>query len=589
MPASRTLFTTTLGVALCAVSCTGVIGEVRDDQASGEPRARAEAGGGGASTGGATGAPGSGGGSSRPPSFDGAPADPKAAGPLGLRLLTRREYENTVHDLLEVATGEGGAFPAESQAETGFFQVQKVDDLNVAAYQDVALAIAAESAKSLAAVYGCDPDTANEYACVESFLASFGRRAYRRPLTSVEIGEHLAFYRDVLRAELALPVPEAAELLLAAILQSPHFLYRWELGSEPGAVEDGVVQLNPHHLASRLSYFLWASMPDPALFAAAESGALEDPDRLEAQARRMLGDPKAARTVAAFHEQWLRLTALPELGKSAGQYPAWNAELGAAMAEEVRRFATSVVLNGDGRLETLFTSRSTFVNEPLARLYGLSGPLGVTGSAFVGRELPEGERYGLFTLAGFLAAHSGEVEGSPIFRGKFIREHVLCDPMSPPPPNIPDLPEPAIGLRKRERYEEHSRVSPCKDCHLKMDYIGYGFEHFDAIGAYQEKDAEFDIDATGVVRNLDGSDPGFDGVNELVSLLKGSAQVRACVAREWFRFTFSRREGAPDRASFDEAYAAFAASDYDIRELLVAFVKTRSFRYRAVAPGEVLQ
>jgi hypothetical protein len=122
-----------------------------------------------------------------------------------------------------------------------------------------------------------------------------------------------------------------------------------------------------------------------------------------------------------------------------------------------------------------------------------------------------------------------------------------------------------------------------------MDYIGYGFEHFDAIGAYQEKDAEFEIDATGVVRNLDGSDPAFDGVNELVSLLTGSEQVRACIAKEWFRFAFTRREAASDRASFDEAYAAFAASDYDVRELLVAFTRTRSFRYRTVAPGEVLK
>lgn len=574
-----------LGVTVClllhgALGCSGAI-ETRhgDDNRAPNGGIAGAAGASGSGVGGNAGTAG-------PPTFGETPADPLSAGPVSMRLLTRSEYENTVRDLLGVGPDPAALFPSESQAETGFAKVQKVDQLNVAAYQDAALDLSAQVAGNLSSVLGCDPSSGDEAACIRAFLEAFGRRAYRRPLSETETAEHLAFYQDVLRSELALSVPEAAEMLIAALLQSPYFLYRWELGSKPAAIEGAVVKLNPHHLASRLSYFLWASMPDAELFAAADTDALQDEVQVEAQVRRMLADPKAERTVAVFHEQWLGLSSLSKLGKSGGLYPAWDAELGTAMAEEVRRFTTEILLRGDGRFMTLMTSRASFVNEPLAQLYGIPG---VTGSDFVSRELPAAERSGLLTLAGFLTAHSGEVEGSPIFRGKFVRERFLCDPMSPPPANIPDLPAPDPNLRKRERYEEHSKVSPCSSCHLRMDYIGFAFDHFDAIGAFHALDGQFPIDATGIVSGLDGANPTFDGPQELIALLTTSPQVRACVTKEWFRYTFARREVDADRASLDAAYAAFEGADYNVRELLVAFAKTRSFRYRAASEGEVFE
>ncbi len=521
-----------------------------------------------------------------PPAFDDAPPDPHSAGPLPMRLLTRIEYQNTLEQLFGRAFTLSNTFPAESQDETGFFKVARVDQVSVAAYQDAALDIAAQVSAKPAELLGCDPSAVGqEDTCIRVFLSSFTPRAYRRPLEAAELEQHLSFYRDTLRGQLGLGAPEALKLLIAALLESPYFLYHWERGSQPGPADRGVVKLNAHHLASQLAYFLWASMPDDELFAAAASDGLDSPVQIEAQARRMLGDPKAEHTVAAFHEQWLGLTSLASLGKAAGLYPQWNPALGSAMAEEFRRFTTGVVLHGDGRFASLLSSRSTYINEPLAVVYGISG---VSGTDLVAHELPAAERAGLLTLAGFLTAHSGESEGSPIFRGKFLRERLLCDPMPPPPDNIPPLPAAAVDVGIKQRHLEHAAVSPCKDCHLRMDFIGFGLDNFDALGTYHQTDALGPIDAAGQVYGLDGTDPTFNGPLELMQLLGGSDQVRRCLTKEWFRYAFARREAAADRASFDAAYAAFGGSNYDIRELLVALAKTRSFSYRSLDAGEVL-
>jgi hypothetical protein len=519
-----------------------------------------------------------------PTSFDDAIPDPNSAGPLPLRLLTRIEYQNSVKDLLSVDIDAGQLFPAESSAETGFSKVQKIDQVSVSAYQRAALQIASQSRDRLPVLMGCDVALPADEACVRSFVASFVPKLYRRPLREAELDEHVELYAGELKARLGLAPRDAATLLLATLLQSPYFLYRWEDGSEPAAREEGVVRLNAFHLASQLSYFLWASVPDQALLDAAAAGLLGTAEQTAAQARRMLSDPRAERTIAHFQEQWLGVTQLARLGKSAGLFPNWGPELGSAMAEELRRFGNNVVLHGDGKLGTLLTSRQSFINESLAEVYGI---VGVTGAELRPYELPAAQRSGLLTLAGFLTAHSGESEGSPIFRGKFVRERLLCDTMAPPPDGIPPLPEPADDVSIRERHLQHAEVSPCNSCHRLMDPIGFGFGNYDALGRYHGSEANEAVDASGQIVGLDGTDVAFNGPLELAQLLSRSESVRECAAREWFRYAFARREQAPDRASFDQAYAAFRASDYDIRELLVGFTATRSFMFRSIDAGEV--
>ncbi len=519
--------------------------------------------------------------------FEGAPPDPLSAGPLPLRFLSQLEYQNTVRDLLGLEVDAARSFPPESQAETGFLKPQKLDQVGVAAYQAAALDLGQRAVVNLPALLGCDPSV-NEPACLQSFVTSFGRKAYRRPLANDEVSEHMAFYNKALAANLAPTQSAAVALLVAAMLESPHFLYRWELGSQPSAREVStngqVLKLNPQQVASQLSYFLWTSMPDGELFAAADAGLLGTPSQLEQQARRMLADPKAERTIAAFHRQWLGVTALPELGKSKGLYPTWGPALGAAMAEEVSRFTTEILLRGDGRVVSLFTSRASFVNEPLAALYGLSG---VTGDTWQARDLPG--RSGLLARAGFLAAHSGEMEASPILRGKFVRERLLCDHMPSPPDGIPPLAPPSAQTTVRGRHLAHSQSAVCSGCHSLMDEIGFAFDNYDAIGAYHELEGTLPIDVSGHVNGLDGVDVAFAGPSQLMDLLASSEQVRSCLAKEWFRYTLVRREHAGDRASFDGAYATFAKSGFDVRELLVAFATSRSFSYRALDEGETFQ
>jgi hypothetical protein len=510
--------------------------------------------------------------------------DPNAAGFVPLRLLTRIEYNNSVRDLLGDASNPANAFPSESTAETGFAKVQKVDDVNVGAYHDAADGLAGRATANLSKLMGCDP-VAAEDTCVRAFVTSFGRRAYRRPLTPAEATQHFDYWKVKLRGELKLTPVEAARVLVTSMLQSPFFLYRWELAWAPGPREGAVVRLNPHHLASQLSYFLWSSMPDDALFAAADKDELATPAQLEAQVRRMLKDPKADRTVGAFHEQWLDASALPGAQRNGKTYPRWGATLGEAMLEELRRFASDVVLRRDGKLSTLLSSTDTFVNAALAGVYGLQG---VTGTAFVPKGLPATERAGLFTLAGVLAAHADENDPSPILRGKFVRERVMCAHIPPPPGMVPDLPPPDPAQSKKQRFAVHS-AGACKACHDLMDPIGFGFEAYDSIGGYRTMDGKFPVDATGVVTGLDGKEQAFKDGLGLAGLLAGSDQVRACVTKQWFRYGFGRGETKADEFSLEAAHGAFRAAGFDVRELLVALTRSRAFTHRTLAEQEDLR
>jgi hypothetical protein len=510
-----------------------------------------------------------------------AAGDPSAVAVLPLRLLTRVEYNNTVRDLLGDASEPANGFPVESADETGFAKVQRIDDVNVGAYLDAADAVAGRAVADLPKLLGCAPTGAGEEACVKGFIERFGQRAYRRPLAAAEVGEHLGLYKDKLRGTLKLGTPDAVRALVAAMLQSPYFLYRWENGWR-GQREGQAVRLDPYHVASQLSYLLWASMPDADLLAAAGRDELRTPEQLEAQARRLLADPRAERTLAAFHEQWLETTALPGLVRNRAVYPRWSATLAEAMTGELRRFVAEIVLRGDGKLETLLSSTRSFANAPLASVYGLSG---VAGMDLQPVELPAGERAGLLTLAGVQAAHADENEPSPILRGKFVRERLLCMHIPPPPDMVPDLPPPEENVPKKDRFAMHAQAS-CKGCHDLIDPIGFGFEAYDSIGAFRTKDGKFPIDDAGVITGLDGQDRQFANGRDLVKLLAGSQQVRECVVRQWFRYGFSRVEGKADDHTLDRAFAALRDGGDDLRALLVALGRSRAITHRALGPAE---
>jgi hypothetical protein len=433
--------------------------------------------------------------------------------------------------------------------------------------QAVARAATAEPERLLACAPGED-----ERACGASFVRTFGARAFRRPLDDGELARFGAFL-DLHRARIGLA--GAVALVIEAMLQSPAFLYR----IEPVAPHGGhaLVRLGPYETASRLSYFLWASMPDDALFDAAARGALSSTAGIEAEARRMLEDRRARSAVLEFHRQWLDLDRVLTADKDALAHPEWNDALRRAMWRESSLFVEHVLFDGEGTVPALFTSRTALIDSEVAPIYGLSAP--ETGRAV---ELDAAERAGILTRAAFLAGHAHAVDPSPVRRGVTILRRVLCAPLPPPAPGVDTTPPPAAeGATNRERYEAHLASPSCAGCHDAIGGIGYGLEGYDAIGRHRETDGGRPVDDRGTLAAIDQGG-AFEGGVELSSRLAASADVRRCVATQWLRWGLGRTEAGGDAPTLDALERSMERSGGDLRELLVALVTSRAFTHRRV-------
>jgi hypothetical protein len=513
---------------------------------------------------------------------------PSSAGPCAtaepffspLRRLTRQEYNRTVRDLLGDDSAPADRFPAD-EVSGGFGNnaaVLGVSPLLAEKYQEAAEALAARAVQDLGVLVACDPARTGEEACARQFVERFGARAYRRPLSAAERDRLLAVYAA---GRTGGSFAEGIEVVLRAILQSPSFIYRPEHGraARPG---DRLVGLTGHEVATRLSYFLWGTMPDAPLFEAAARDALATPAQVAAQARKMLADPRARPAVVDFHRQWLGLSALDHLSKDARAYPAFDPALAAAMAAETAAFVEDVVFSGEGTLSALFTSSRGFVSPALAQLYGVAAAAGGGPVA-----LPPAERAGLLTQAGLLSVHALPDQSSPVHRGKMVREQILCDQMPPQPPGLMVTP-PEVDARRptRERFAQHAVDPACSGCHRLMDPIGFGFEAYDGIGRFRASDGGRPVDASGEIVDTVDADGPFRGARELAVRLAASRDARDCAATQWFRFAFGRLEGPGDECSLRALRAAFDAARGDVRELLVALTATEAFLHRPALPGE---
>lgn len=509
--------------------------------------------------------------------------DPLAAGPMPMRRLSRTEYENTLRDLLGASSALTSSFPEDVTGSSGFHEPTSVSAVEVRRYRDSAESAVTDTvAVRLAELAPCT--SADERSCASAFVQSFGARAFRRPLVAAETEELVALY-DVVRAP---PISggygEAVQAVATAMLQSPRFIYRWELGTAAPSMTGNIVNLTPYEIASRLSYFLWSSMPDGALFEAASTGALATAAEIEAQARRMLRDPRAKSAVQSFWGQMLRIDKLPQLSKDANAYPGFDSALAGSMRDEILKFSEYATLEL-GSWQNLLTSRDLFVNERLAALYGVPG---IAGEAL---QLVPGpaSRPGILTRAGFLAMNANTYETSPVLRGQAILKRFLCGSVPPPPPDVETmLPQPTAGQQTREKYEAHVTNPSCAGCHAAMDPLGFALEQYDGIGAYRTLDAGRAVNASGHV-NLDGQDKPFTSMEELAPQLAASPQVGRCAAVQWLRFALGRPDVAADVYSLQLAYSQFQDRNSDIRELLVALVLTPTFTKRVPSPGEVLQ
>lgn len=497
-------------------------------------------------------------------------------GPSPVRRLTRLEYDNTVHDLLGVDLKLGAAFPADQTIHGFDNNVAGLTVTPVLAEQYMAAAekLAPLVITKVKALGGCTAAAMGETACAKQIATRFARRAFRRPATDEQIESLMTAYA----ARREATFDSGIESLTQLVLQSPYFLYRVELGGI--ATDDpALLRLDDHDVASRLSYLLWNTMPDDALFAAADAGKLATKEEIAEHARRMIKDPRARAAVANFHRQWMELDHLEEIPKDPKIYPDFDA-VRADLATETATFLDQVFWT-DGRVETLFTAPYTFANARLASLYGLPAP---TGSGFVKVATDPSKRVGILLQPSVQSLHAIAYESSPIYRGKFVREKILCHELSPPPENLVVIP-PEVDPTKstRERYTQHSADAACRGCHQMMDPLGFGFEHYDGMGRWRDKEGTHAIDARGelISTDIDGT---FDGAVDLSKRLAKSPQVSGCVVTHWFRFAYGRGETEGDRCSVKGLRDKFASAKYDMRELLLELTQTDAFRFRKVMP-----
>jgi len=596
--------------ALTLVACTGRIGGSAETGAggtgnvsgptSGSGGLGAGSGGAGAATadGGGASATGSGGASNTGVAIVTTGTPPaESAGTLVMRRLTYREYDHMLADLLgdTTAPAEGGnAWSPDAPNAVGYVAPDSVADLQVDLYNQTANTVVETALQALAAgktagklTIPCKTPTtsAAETTCATQFITSFGLEAYRRPVASAEQTDLLTLFTKV--RGLGLSFNESLGAIVKSMIQSPNFLYHWEIGPTPPVVgSDGLVPLTPWQLASRLASTIWETTPDDTLLQAAQSGQLTTPAQVASQVTRMLADPRAANGLFYFNEQWLfnfgsqgRDLTQP-LTKSS---PLYTAAVAAGIATEFSDFVSSVY-TGDGTLKSLFTAPYAYVNQDLAAIYGVTGP--ATGFAKVA--LDPTKRGGIFTQTAFLATLASDGADNPIYRGLSIYLKVLCGTIGSPPANVPPVSFIANGTT-RQSYDAHGMSGCAAGCHNLFDPPGFSFENFDGNGSYRTTDANQPVDSTGSFLTPANATITFTNSLDLSTQLAQSAEAQTCVDRQWTRFILGRPETAAESGSMSLAFQkAAATAGFSLRDLMATLIQSKAFMYRLPSPGEAI-
>jgi hypothetical protein len=528
---------------------------------------------------------------SLPEPFDLAPRGDDGGGAIDLsplRRLSDTEYLNALGDLFPTLHPALPELPPDVPV-AGFDNAaagQEPSDVLIARYEAIAnlyaQAATADDA-SVRALTGCtDWSTADLAAsCATLFISNVGLRIFRRPLTTDETQRHLTRFQSW---QASVDFPGAVQLTLSAMLQSPQFIYRPE-PAPGGALAGSTVPLASYALATRLSFFLWQSIPDDALLQAASQGTLQTDDGLQTQVARMLGDPRARRVLWSFHRQWMGLDTimLPEGAmRSPSVDPGWTTTTQADALTESELFVENVLTQG-GTFRDLLTSPSAWVNGEMARVYGLPAP--AQPAAWAQVMLPASQRAGLLTRVAFLAGYSHAAATSPPVRGNAIALRLLCQlPVSPPPGadlSQPTVPPDSGPQTNRMLFEERTSPPACQACHAQLNGFGFGLESYNAAGAWQTTDDGLPVDPTGVVMGTDVNGP-FDGGIELSERLASSAAVHRCATEEWVRFAMGRPPAGSEQALIGQLAHTFLSSQGDVHGLIVSLVHSPIFRTMVV-------
>ena len=520
--------------------------------------------------------------------------DTSEAGPKELvRRLTHSQYNNTVRDLLGDYSQPANRFPQEDFVD-GFknqLTAQGMPPLLVETYSTSAekLALNAFRIGDVNGLVPCKPASAPlsiDDKCRDAFVRQFGLKAFRRPLSEDEAQRYGAIFAA--QAKATRKFLEGARVVVEAMLQSPNFLFHVE-GGIGGKLAD-------YDIASRLSYMLWNTMPDAALFDAAAKGELHSPEGRMKAARRMIDDPRAHQALDEFFYEWLRLDRVENAVKA--RAADFTPEVAAAMAEETRTLLQYLVWNDKNFMDAL-TADYSFVSTDLASLYKVPAPPG----EFDMVKFPESaHRAGILGQGSFLASTAGPTATSPTARGIFIRERLLCQHVPPPPPGVNQtLPEPTDANTARTRRQlmtAHVENATCASCHRLMDPIGFGLENFDAIGAWRDKEAialpgrgegagggrgrgnrvQLAIDTQGEIAGIPNST--FTDARQLGKILADSPVCQKCIVRQMFRYSYGRLETGADEAVVDQIFTGFKDSGFRFKTLLLGLIESPEFLRR---------
>jgi hypothetical protein len=502
-----------------------------------------------------------------------------------VRRLTHAQYNNTVRDLLGSQTRPADDFPPEDYIDGFSNQVsgQAASPILTEAYNGAArkLARGAFLAGDSQSLIPCEVAGVDDAGCRDQFVRSFGRRAFRRALVETELTSYGQLFSAVAGREGSFTA--GAQVVVEAMLQSPNFLYY------------GHEDTQAHRVASRLAYFLWNTTPDEQLLSAADRGELDSPAEVGHMVRQMLADDRAQDALDDFLAQWMRFDRLLLAVRDSRLYPEFSVELAASMSEETRRLFRDLVWQGKDFTQ-FFSADYSFVDQSLANLYGVVAP--AEGFGRVDVPVPSG-RAGILGQASFLTVTSKPGESSPTERGKFIREQFLCQIMPPPPPGVSTTLPPVTDeqpLSNREQLQIHLSSTACASCHRLVDPIGFGLEHYDAIGRFRETqyvtirpttdelrtgrkteptEYQLPIETNAYIHGLEGSE--FTTPAEAGRVLAADPVCRRCIVKQLFRYALGRHESEPDQATIEAAFTRFEAAQFDFRELIIAVAISEPF------------
>ncbi len=491
-----------------------------------------------------------------------------------LHRLSDRQWRNAAEDVTGVRfTGElPGDYVIQGYAAVGGSEVT-IAPTDLELYEAAAWAVAVAAVEDGTTTLGCavDPPLGEEdraldaEACLRGWLADTGLRAWRRPVTALELDTLVGLVEEVMDTSGSGTL--GAQAGLAALLVSPHFVFRVDRGVPDPAVP-GRVCFTGHEAAARLSFLLWDSGPDAELLAAADAGDLETPEGIRAEAERLLDDPRARSALADFWSEYMDLDRLATVSKDATLYPQVDDAMRTALAEEVRLLFDDHAF-GDLSILDLWTTDLAWVNAQTAPLYGTT----MSGDALQRVRLTSEERGGLLGRAAFLFLNAHATVNSPTHRGRFVRDTLLCQDIPPPPAGLDTTLETVEGGTLRDELEQHMTDPSCGGCHELMDPIGFGLEYFDPIGQRRELDNGQPIDATG---DLDGTP--FDGAAELGEALAAHSALPNCLVQQVYRHAQGALPRGGEHDAIDALTDGLLDSGGSFRELLLDLVTDQVFR-----------